>query len=85
MSISYGVKGIGQIKIKNRSDSSYTLYGTSKVMNRGKVSKYWRITCECAKTTELCELKIQHCYERIPNAYGHHNILAEFIAGQLKK
>nr|UNY36277.1 ribosomal protein S3 [Oreocnide rubescens]UNY37789.1 ribosomal protein S3 [Oreocnide rubescens] len=67
---------------KNRLDSSHNLYGIPKVING--TSKNRRSTDECTKKLNSVNRKLNIAISRISNPYGHPNILAEFIAGQLK-
>nr|YP_009245047.1 ribosomal protein S3 [Kolkwitzia amabilis]AMR73769.1 ribosomal protein S3 [Kolkwitzia amabilis] len=81
---------------KNRSDTGHNLYGVPKVINRKSAARNRRIADESTKRI-LLELqmnlqkefycvnqKLNIAITRIAKPYGNPNILAEFIAGQLK-
>ncbi|CAL5362978.1 unnamed protein product [Camellia sinensis] len=81
-----GIEGIVRIEIqkKNRPDPGYNPYGIPKVINRKSTKRNRRITDESTKRILLSKPKTQHCYHKNAKPYGNPNILAEFIAGQLK-
>nr|YP_009170464.1 ribosomal protein S3 [Humulus lupulus]ALE29460.1 ribosomal protein S3 [Humulus lupulus]AVY51911.1 ribosomal protein S3 [Humulus lupulus]QRE83984.1 ribosomal protein S3 [Humulus lupulus] len=67
---------------KNRLDSSHNLYGIPKIINSPQ--KMEELQMNVKKELNSMNRKLNIAITRIANPYGHPNILAEFIAGQLK-
>ena len=63
--------------------SGHNLYGFLKLLLEGKGGAQ-RITDRCKKEINCVNQKLNITLTRITNPYGHPNILAKFIAGQLK-
>nr|YP_010613633.1 ribosomal protein S3 [Melilotus officinalis]WAR69264.1 ribosomal protein S3 [Melilotus officinalis] len=86
--ISSGVEGIGRIKIKKRSNSNLIqviIYmGLQKLLIEGNPRRIEELQTNVKKKLNCVNRKINIAITRIPNAYGEPNIVAEFIAGQLK-
>nr|BDB16054.1 ribosomal protein S3 [Onobrychis gaubae] len=87
--ISSGVEGIGRIKIKKRIDLIQVIIymGLPKLLIEGIEGKPRRIEelqMNVQKKLNCGNRKLNIAITRIPNAYRDPNILAEFIAGQLK-
>nr|YP_010566739.1 ribosomal protein S3 [Medicago rigiduloides]UZC32425.1 ribosomal protein S3 [Medicago rigiduloides]UZC32501.1 ribosomal protein S3 [Medicago rigiduloides] len=81
-----GVEGIGRIKIKKRIDLIqviiYMVLPT--LLTEGKPPRIEELQTNVQKKVNCVTRKINITITRIPNAYSDPNILAEFIAGQLK-
>nr|YP_010159173.1 ribosomal protein S3 [Centrosema pubescens]QRG31453.1 ribosomal protein S3 [Centrosema pubescens] len=85
--ISSGVEGVGQIKIQKRIDLiQVTIYmGFPKLLIEGnKPRRIDELQMNMQKKLNCVNRKFNIVITRITNAYKHPNILAEFIAGQLK-
>nr|YP_009772290.1 ribosomal protein S3 [Abrus precatorius]QIT03158.1 ribosomal protein S3 [Abrus precatorius]QJW34032.1 ribosomal protein S3 [Abrus pulchellus subsp. cantoniensis] len=81
--ISSGVEGIGRIKIQKRIDLIQVIIymGFPKLLIEGKLEE---LQTNMQKKLNCVNRKLNIAITRIANAYKHPNILAEFIAGQLK-
>ncbi|RHN66726.1 putative ribosomal protein S3 [Medicago truncatula] len=81
-----GVEGIGRIKIKKTIDQIqviiYMVLPT--LLTEGKPRRIEELQTNVQKKLNCVTRKINITSTRIPNAYSDPNILAEFIAGQLK-
>nr|QGA86493.1 ribosomal protein S3 [Guilfoylia monostylis] len=86
MRISSGVEGIAHIKIKKRIDLiQVTIYmGFPKLLMEGKPRRIEELQRNVQKKLNYVNRKLNIAITRIANPYGNPNILAEFIAGQLK-
>nr|QVX28424.1 ribosomal protein S3 [Tabaroa caatingicola] len=86
--ISSGVEGIARIKIQKRIDLiQVTIYmGFPKLLieTGGKSRRIEELQMNVQKKLDSVHRKLNIAITRIANAYRHPNILAEFIAGQLK-
>uniref|UniRef100_A0A151UGE5 Small ribosomal subunit protein uS3c n=1 Tax=Cajanus cajan TaxID=3821 RepID=A0A151UGE5_CAJCA len=84
--VSSGVEGIGQIKIQKRIDLIQVIIymGFPKLLIEGKSRRIEELQTNVQKKLNCGNRKLNIAITRITNAYGHPNILAEFIAGQLK-
>nr|YP_010415721.1 ribosomal protein S3 [Campylotropis delavayi]YP_010415887.1 ribosomal protein S3 [Campylotropis harmsii]USC52681.1 ribosomal protein S3 [Campylotropis delavayi]USC52847.1 ribosomal protein S3 [Campylotropis harmsii] len=84
--VSSGVEGIGQIKIQKRIDLIQVIIymGFPKLLIEGKPKKIEELQTNILKKRNCVNRKLNISIARIANAYKHPNILAEFIAGQLK-
>nr|QVX29539.1 ribosomal protein S3 [Harpalyce brasiliana] len=85
---SSGVEGIARIKIQKRIDLiQVTIYmGFPKLLieTEGKSRRIEELQMNVQKKLNSVHRKLNIAITRIANAYRHPNILAEFIAGQLK-
>nr|YP_010566587.1 ribosomal protein S3 [Medicago heyniana]UZC32045.1 ribosomal protein S3 [Medicago heyniana] len=81
-----GVEGIGRIKIKKRIDLIQVIIymGLSTLLMEGKPRRIEELQTNVQKKLNCVTRKINITITRIPNAYSDPNILAEFIAEQLK-
>ena len=81
-----GVEGIGRIKIKKRIDLIQVIIymGLTTLLMEGKPRRIEELQTNVQKKLNCVTRKINITITRIPNAYSDPNILAEFIAGQLK-
>nr|YP_009657010.1 ribosomal protein S3 [Medicago orbicularis]QCO73914.1 ribosomal protein S3 [Medicago orbicularis] len=81
-----GVEGIGRIKIKKRIDLIQVIIymGLPTLLMEGKPRRIEELQTNVQKKLNCVTRKINITITRIPNAYSDPNILAEFIAGQLK-
>nr|YP_008963639.1 ribosomal protein S3 [Lupinus luteus]AGK82952.1 ribosomal protein S3 [Lupinus luteus] len=81
--ISSGVEGIARIKILKRIDLIQIIIymGFPKLLIEGKPRRIEELQMNVQKYVHR---KLNIAITRISNAYRHPNILAEFIAGQLK-
>nr|YP_010832731.1 ribosomal protein S3 [Astragalus flexus]WFG52473.1 ribosomal protein S3 [Astragalus flexus]WFG52549.1 ribosomal protein S3 [Astragalus flexus]WFG52625.1 ribosomal protein S3 [Astragalus flexus] len=81
--ISSGVEGIGRIKIKKRIDLIKVIIymAVPNLLIEGKIEE---LQINVQKKLNCVNRKLNIAITRIPNAYRDPNILAEFIAGQLK-
>nr|YP_009446205.1 ribosomal protein S3 [Lupinus westianus]ATY40630.1 ribosomal protein S3 [Lupinus westianus]UBK10511.1 ribosomal protein S3 [Lupinus westianus var. aridorum] len=81
--ISSGVEGIARIKIQKRIDLIQIIIymGFPKLLIEGKPRRIEELQMNVQKYVHQ---KLNIAITRISNAYRHPNILAEFIAGQLK-
>nr|YP_009768706.1 ribosomal protein S3 [Poeppigia procera]QGA86504.1 ribosomal protein S3 [Poeppigia procera]QIS99324.1 ribosomal protein S3 [Poeppigia procera] len=86
MRISSGVEGIAQIKIQKRIDLIQVIIymGFPKLLLEGKPRKIEELQISAQKKLNFVNRKLNIAITRIANPYGHPNILAEFIAGQLR-
>nr|YP_010379860.1 ribosomal protein S3 [Astragalus pectinatus]UCS41001.1 ribosomal protein S3 [Astragalus pectinatus] len=84
--ISSGVEGIGRIKIKKRIDLIQVIIymAVPKLLNEGKPRRIEELQINVQKKLNCVNRKLNIAITKIPNAYRDPNILAEFIAGQLK-
>nr|WEW73177.1 ribosomal protein S3 [Caragana roborovskyi]WFG49965.1 ribosomal protein S3 [Caragana roborovskyi] len=84
--ISSGVEGIGRIKIQKRGDLIQVIIymGLPKLFIEDKPRRIEELQTNVQKKLNCVNRKINIAITRIPNAYRDPNILAEFIAGQLK-
>nr|YP_009656856.1 ribosomal protein S3 [Medicago polymorpha]UZC31817.1 ribosomal protein S3 [Medicago italica]QCO73738.1 ribosomal protein S3 [Medicago polymorpha]UAM91286.1 ribosomal protein S3 [Medicago polymorpha]UKS08066.1 ribosomal protein S3 [Medicago polymorpha]UZC78710.1 ribosomal protein S3 [Medicago polymorpha] len=81
-----GVEGIGRIKIKKRIDLIQVIIymGLPTLLMEGKPRRIEELQTNVQKKLNCVTRKMNITITRIPNAYSDPNILAEFIAGQLK-
>lgn len=86
MRISSGVEGIAQIKIQKRIDLIQVIIYMvfPKLLIEGKPRRIEELRMNAQKKLNCINGKLNIAITRIANPYGHPNILAEFIAGQLK-
>nr|YP_010162421.1 ribosomal protein S3 [Dunbaria nivea]QRI60130.1 ribosomal protein S3 [Dunbaria nivea] len=84
--VSSGIEGIGQIKIQKRIDLIQVIIymGFPKLLIEGKPQKIDELQTNMQKKLNCVNRKLNIAIARVANAYKHPNILAEFIAGQLK-
>ena len=84
--ISSGVEGIGEIKIQKRIDLIQVIIylGFPKLLIEGKPQKIEELQTNMHKKLNCVNRKLNIAIVKVTNAYKHPNILAEFIAGQLK-
>ncbi|XP_061365829.1 small ribosomal subunit protein uS3c [Gastrolobium bilobum] len=84
--ISSGVEGIARIKIQKRIDLiQVTIYmGFPKLLVEGKPRRIEELQMNVQEKVNCVNRKINIVITKIANAYRHPNIIAEFIAGQLK-
>nr|YP_010964966.1 ribosomal protein S3 [Oxytropis falcata]UHJ17189.1 ribosomal protein S3 [Oxytropis falcata]WNM89622.1 ribosomal protein S3 [Oxytropis falcata] len=84
--ISSGVEGIGRIKIQKRIDLIQVIIymAVPKLLIEGKPRRIEELQINVQKKLNCVNRKLNIAITRIPNAYRDPNILAEFIAGQLK-
>nr|YP_009656932.1 ribosomal protein S3 [Medicago minima]QCO73816.1 ribosomal protein S3 [Medicago minima] len=81
-----GVEGIGRIKIKKRIDLIQVIIymGLPTLLMEGQPRRIEELQTNVQKKLNCVTRKINIGITRIPIAYSDPNILAEFIAGQLK-
>nr|QGA86501.1 ribosomal protein S3 [Pentaclethra macrophylla] len=86
MRVSSGVEGIARIKIQKRIDLIQVIIymGFPKLLIEGKPRRIEELQMNVQKKLNCMNEKLNIAITRIANPYGHPNILAEFIAGQLK-
>nr|CUR06113.1 rps3 [Acacia restiacea]CUR06203.1 rps3 [Acacia restiacea]CUR06657.1 rps3 [Acacia scleroclada] len=86
MKISSGIEGIARIKIQKRIDLIQVIIymGFPKLLIEGKSGRIEELQMNVQKKLNCMNGKLNIAITRIANPYGHPNILAEFIAGQLK-
>nr|YP_009669858.1 ribosomal protein S3 [Saltera sarcocolla]QCW95177.1 ribosomal protein S3 [Saltera sarcocolla] len=86
MKISYGVEGIARIEIRKRIDLIQVIIymGFPKLLIEDGARRIQELQMNVQKELNCVNQKINITITRITNPYGHPNILAEFIAGQLK-
>nr|YP_009582210.1 ribosomal protein S3 [Bixa orellana]QBK83745.1 ribosomal protein S3 [Bixa orellana]QGS65388.1 ribosomal protein S3 [Bixa orellana] len=86
MKISSGVEGIGHIEIQKRIDLIQIIIhmGFPKLLIDDRPRKIEELQMNVQKGLNCVNRKLNIRIKRIANPYGHPNILAEFIAGQLK-
>nr|QJD21003.1 ribosomal protein S3 [Trifolium resupinatum] len=82
--ISSDVEGIGRIKIKKRIDLIQIYVELPKLFIEGEPRRIEELQTNVQKKLNCVNRKINIAITRIPNVYRDPNILAEFIAGQLK-
>nr|YP_010163914.1 ribosomal protein S3 [Bruguiera gymnorhiza]YP_010934485.1 ribosomal protein S3 [Bruguiera hainesii]QWE50527.1 ribosomal protein S3 [Bruguiera cylindrica]QWE50862.1 ribosomal protein S3 [Bruguiera sexangula]UKG23572.1 ribosomal protein S3 [Bruguiera x rhynchopetala]QRK25718.1 ribosomal protein S3 [Bruguiera gymnorhiza]QWE50611.1 ribosomal protein S3 [Bruguiera gymnorhiza] len=84
--ISSGLEGIGHIEIQKRIDVIQILIymGFPKLLMEDRPKKIEELQMNVKKELNFVNRKLNITITRITNPYGHPNILAEFIAGQLK-
>nr|YP_010363687.1 ribosomal protein S3 [Daphne aurantiaca]UNZ12954.1 ribosomal protein S3 [Daphne aurantiaca] len=84
--ISSGVEGIARIEIQKRIDLiQVRIYmGFPKFLIEDRPGRIEELQMNVQKELKCVNRKINIAVTRIANPYGHPNILAEFIAGQLK-
>nr|YP_009989955.1 ribosomal protein S3 [Euphorbia maculata]QNN01570.1 ribosomal protein S3 [Euphorbia maculata]UNS16540.1 ribosomal protein S3 [Euphorbia maculata]WEH00878.1 ribosomal protein S3 [Euphorbia maculata]WKV29053.1 ribosomal protein S3 [Euphorbia maculata] len=84
--ISSGVEGIARIEIQKRIDViQVTIYmGFPKLLIESRPKRIEELQIHVQKELNCVNRKLNIIITRISNPYGNPNILAEFIAGQLK-
>nr|QOW06962.1 ribosomal protein S3 [Daphne genkwa] len=84
--ISSGVEGIARIEIQKRIDLIQVIIymGFPKFLIEDRSGRIEELQMNVQKELKCVNRKINIAVTRIANPYGHPNILAEFIAGQLK-
>nr|QZL38107.1 ribosomal protein S3 [Citrus japonica]URH12357.1 ribosomal protein S3 [Citrus hindsii]WDZ64713.1 ribosomal protein S3 [Citrus japonica] len=84
--ISSGVEGIARIEIQKRIDLIQVIIyiGFPKLLLENRPRRIEELQMNVQKELNCVNRKINIAITRITNPYGHPNILAEFIAGQLK-
>nr|YP_009259825.1 ribosomal protein S3 [Leitneria floridana]ANC29226.1 ribosomal protein S3 [Leitneria floridana] len=84
--ISSGVEGIARIEIQKRIDLIQVLIyiGFQKLLLENCSRRIEELQMNVQKELNCVNRKLNIAVTRITNPYGHPNILAEFIAGQLK-
>ncbi|KAK5842961.1 hypothetical protein PVK06_005385 [Gossypium arboreum] len=84
--LSFGVEGIARIEIQKRLDLIQVIIymGFPKLLIEDKPRKLEELQMNVQKELNCMNRKLNIAITRIGNPYGHPNILAEFIAGQLK-
>ena len=83
MKISSGIEGVACIQIQKRIDLiQVKIYmGFPKLLIERRIEK---LQLNITKELNCVNQKLNNAITRIPNPYGNPNILAEYIAGQLK-
>nr|YP_010759557.1 ribosomal protein S3 [Saxifraga geifolia (nom. illeg.)]WEY04758.1 ribosomal protein S3 [Saxifraga geifolia (nom. illeg.)]WEY05014.1 ribosomal protein S3 [Saxifraga geifolia (nom. illeg.)]WEY05099.1 ribosomal protein S3 [Saxifraga geifolia (nom. illeg.)] len=86
MKISSSVEGIARIEIKKRIDLIQVIIymGFPKLLIEGRPRRLEDLQMNVNKELNYVNRKLNIAITRIAKPYGHPNILAEFIAGQLK-
>nr|YP_010918261.1 ribosomal protein S3 [Chorilaena quercifolia]WAJ49165.1 ribosomal protein S3 [Chorilaena quercifolia] len=86
MIISSGLEGIARIEIQKRIDLIQVIIyiGFPKFLLENRPRRVEELQMNVQKELNCVNRKINIAITRIANPYGHPNILAEFIAGQLK-
>nr|YP_009581980.1 ribosomal protein S3 [Actaea vaginata]QBK50472.1 ribosomal protein S3 [Actaea vaginata] len=86
MQIFSGVEGIARIKIKKRIDLIQVIIymGFPKLLIEGSPRGIEELQRNVQKEFNSVNLKLNIAITRVAKPYGQPNILAEFIAGQLK-
>nr|YP_010360778.1 ribosomal protein S3 [Dillenia turbinata]ADD29928.1 ribosomal protein S3 [Dillenia indica]UNQ85738.1 ribosomal protein S3 [Dillenia turbinata] len=86
MRISSGVEGIAHIEIKKKIDLIQIIIymGFPKLLIEGRPRGIEELEMNVQKELNCINKKLNIAVARITKPYGHPNILAEFIAGQLK-
>nr|YP_010927648.1 ribosomal protein S3 [Cuphea tarapotensis]WKK46583.1 ribosomal protein S3 [Cuphea tarapotensis] len=86
MKIPSGVEGIARIEIQKRIDLIQVIIymGFPKLLIEGRTRRIEEFQATIQKELNCVNRKVNIAITRITNPYGHPNILAEFIAGQLK-
>ncbi|KAG4169342.1 hypothetical protein ERO13_A12G090125v2, partial [Gossypium hirsutum] len=84
--LSSSVEGIARIEIQKRLDLIQVIIymGFPKLLIEDKPRKLEELQMNVQKELNCMNRKLNIAITRIGNPYGHPNILAEFIAGQLK-
>nr|QQV39211.1 ribosomal protein S3 [Macaranga tanarius] len=84
--ISSGVEGIARIEIQKRIDVIQVIIyiGFQKLLIESKPKRIEELQINVQKELNCVNRKLNIAITKISNPYGHPNILAEFIAGQLK-
>ena len=84
--ISSGVEGIARIEIQKRIDVIQVIIyiGFQKLLIESKPKQIEELQINVQKELNCVNRKLNISIIKISNPYGHPNILAEFIAGQLK-
>nr|YP_010160705.1 ribosomal protein S3 [Eugenia brasiliensis]QRH18213.1 ribosomal protein S3 [Eugenia brasiliensis] len=84
--ISSGLEGIARIEIQKRIDVIQVIIymGFQKLLKEGRPKRIEELQMNIQKELNCVNRKLNISIKRIANPYGHPNILAEFIAGQLK-
>lgn len=84
--ISSGVEGIGRIEIQKRIDVIQIIIymGFPKLLIESKPKRIEKLQLHVEQELNCMNRKPNITIVRIANPYGNPNILAEFIAGQLK-
>nr|YP_009464135.1 ribosomal protein S3 [Trapa maximowiczii]YP_009660126.1 ribosomal protein S3 [Trapa natans]YP_009863688.1 ribosomal protein S3 [Trapa bicornis]YP_010044859.1 ribosomal protein S3 [Trapa natans var. quadrispinosa]YP_010046419.1 ribosomal protein S3 [Trapa natans var. bispinosa]YP_010172238.1 ribosomal protein S3 [Trapa kozhevnikoviorum]YP_010176320.1 ribosomal protein S3 [Trapa incisa]YP_010179671.1 ribosomal protein S3 [Trapa japonica]YP_010413007.1 ribosomal protein S3 [Trapa cochinchin len=86
MKIPSGVEGIARIEIQKRIDLIQVIIymGFPKLLIEGRSRRIEELQMAIQKELNYVNRKVNITIRRITNPYGDPNILAEFIAGQLK-
>nr|WKK48688.1 ribosomal protein S3 [Rotala rotundifolia]WKK48689.1 ribosomal protein S3 [Rotala rotundifolia] len=86
MKIPSGVEGIARMEIQKRIDLIQVIIymGFPKLLIEGRTRRIEELQTAVQKELNCVNRKVNITITRIPNPYGDPNILAEFIAGQLK-
>nr|YP_010928908.1 ribosomal protein S3 [Ginoria nudiflora]WKK47927.1 ribosomal protein S3 [Ginoria nudiflora] len=86
MKIPSGVEGIARIEIQKRIDLIQVIIymGFPKLLIEGRARRIEELQTAVQKELNCVNRKVNITITRITNPYGNPNILAEFIAGQLK-
>nr|YP_010928824.1 ribosomal protein S3 [Tetrataxis salicifolia]WKK47843.1 ribosomal protein S3 [Tetrataxis salicifolia] len=86
MKIPSGVEGIARIEIQKRIDLIQVIIymGFQKLLIEGRARRIEELQTAVQKELNCVNRKVNITITRITNPYGNPNILAEFIAGQLK-
>nr|QFO48320.1 ribosomal protein S3 [Manihot carthagenensis] len=84
--ISSGIEGIARIEIQKRIDVIQVIIymGFPKLLIESRPKRIEELQMNVQKELNCVNRKFNIAITRIPNPYGHPNILGEFIAGQLK-
>nr|CUR06566.1 rps3 [Acacia scirpifolia] len=80
------IEGIARIKIQKRIDLIQVIIymGFPKLLIEGKSRRIEELQMNVQKKLNCMNGKLNIAITKIENPYGHPNILAEYIAGQLK-
>nr|YP_010468460.1 ribosomal protein S3 [Aesculus hippocastanum]UVF31570.1 ribosomal protein S3 [Aesculus hippocastanum] len=81
-----GVEGIARIEIQKRIDLIQIIIyiGFPKLLIENRPRRVEELKMNVQKELNCANRKLNIAITRITNPYGHPNIIAEFIAGQLK-
>nr|YP_010389372.1 ribosomal protein S3 [Harpullia cupanioides]UPQ44693.1 ribosomal protein S3 [Harpullia cupanioides] len=81
-----GIEGIARIEIQKRIDLIQVIIyiGFPKLLIENRPRRVEELQMNVEKELNCANRKLNIAITRIANPYGHPNILAEFIAGQLK-
>nr|YP_010159900.1 ribosomal protein S3 [Mangifera persiciforma]YP_010159982.1 ribosomal protein S3 [Mangifera longipes]QRG41407.1 ribosomal protein S3 [Mangifera persiciforma]QRG41490.1 ribosomal protein S3 [Mangifera persiciforma]QRG41573.1 ribosomal protein S3 [Mangifera longipes]UVI17212.1 ribosomal protein S3 [Mangifera persiciforma] len=84
--ISSGVEGIARIEIQKRIDliQAIIYIGFQKLLIENRSRRIEELQLNVQKELNCVNRKLNIAITKISNPYGHPNILAEFIAAQLK-